>query len=128
VTLTRYSIWVTAAVAAPLAVFWLLKGGSDPWTVRSAAFGAGLAGLNAIVAYALVQWSHGRSTKAFMGAILGGMLGRMAVLLASVVVGIGVLDLRRLPLVTALLGYFVFFLIVELTVLHRPGTTSEATR
>src|SRR3954453_15530737 len=103
-------MWVTAAVAMPLAALWLLKSGTDPGTVRSAAFGAGLAGLNAIVAYALVLWSHNRGTKAFMGAVLGGMLGRMAVLLASVVAGIGILDLRRIPLITALLGYFVFFL------------------
>jgi branched-subunit amino acid ABC-type transport system permease component len=122
-------MWVTAAVAMPLAALWLLKGGSDPWAVRSAAFGAALAGLNAIVAYALVLWAQNRTTKAFMAAVLGGMLGRMALLLGAVVAGIGVLELRRLPLVTGLLGYFVFFLIVELTVLHRATTsTSEATR
>lgn len=118
-------MWVTAAVIAPLGVLWMLKGGTDPWAVRSAAFGASLAGLNTIVAYGLVLWSHSRSTKAFMGAVLGGMLGRMAFLLGAVVAGVGVLDLERIPLVAALLGYFVLFLVVELAVLHRP-TTSEA--
>jgi hypothetical protein len=115
-------MWATGAVVVPLALFAAFSGAADPLTVGSAAYGAGLAALNTIVAYALVIWSQGRSTRAFMGAVLGGMLGRMAFLLAAVVVGIGVWELKRIPLVMALLSYFVFFLVLELGVLQRRPT------
>lgn len=121
-TLARYAVWVIAAVVGPLALFAAFSGAADPLTVRSVTYGAGLAALNTIVAYALVLWSQGRSTRAFMSAVLGGMLGRMGFLLAAVVVGIGVLDLKREPLVIALLSYFVFFLVLELGVLQRRPT------
>lgn len=99
-----------------LAMTW---GPVDPHAMRSVAFGAGLAGANAIVAYATVLWSRNRSTNVFMGAVLGGTLGRMAVMLAAVAVGLGMLDLRRVPLVAALLSYFVLFLIFEMKLLSR---------
>jgi hypothetical protein len=122
VTLARYAMWATGVVVGPLAIFAAFPGSADPLTVRSAAYGAGLSALNTIVAYALVLWSQGRSTRAFMSAVLGGMLGRMAFLLGAVVVGIGVLELSRIPLVIALLSYFVLFLVLELGVLHRQPT------
>jgi hypothetical protein len=110
---------VVAAVGGPLAVLVLALGASDPLAVRSAAFGAGLAGLNAIVAYAVAVWSQPRSTNVFLGAILGGMVARMAFLLGAVAVGLGMLGLARLPLVASLLGYFVVFLVLELKALNR---------
>jgi hypothetical protein len=125
VTLTRYAMWVTIAVAVPLAAFASAQGPSDP-RVRSVAFGAGLAGLNAIVAYGVVRWAHNRSTKAFMSAVLGGTLGRMALLLAAVAAGIGILDLPRVPLVLTLLAYFILFLVFELTILNQKPATAEA--
>jgi hypothetical protein len=119
VSLARYAAWVTAAVAGPLAVLYAVGGESSPTEVRSAAFGASLAGLNAIVAYGIVVWAQGRSTNVFMGAVLGGMLARMGALLAAVVCGLSLLDLHRLPLVTSLMGYFMIFLVLEMRVLHR---------
>jgi hypothetical protein len=110
---------VTVSVAIPLAALARAWGATDPHGLRSAAFGAGLAGVNAIAAYAIAIWSRGRSTNVFMGAVLGGMVGRMGLMLAAVAAGLGLLDLRRLPLVTALLTYFVIFLAVELMVLNR---------
>ena len=122
-TLLRYATLVTGSVALPLAVLALAWGNDDPHGLRSAAFGAGLAGANAVAAYAIARWSQGRSTNVFMGAVLGGMLGRMAVMLLAVAVGLGIFDLRRIPLVVALLSYFVIFLAVELKLLsHRPAS------
>jgi hypothetical protein len=117
-------MWATAAVVGPLALFAAFSADADPLMVRSAAYGAALSTVNTIVAYALVLWSQGRSTRAFMGAVLGGMLGRMTFLLAAVLVGIGVLELKRIPLVIGLLSYFVFFLVLELGVLQRRPTAA----
>jgi hypothetical protein len=105
---------VAAAVASPLG----LRGLDGP--ARAAvAYGTAIAVLNTLAAHALVVWSEGRSTTTFLRAVLGGMAGRMAVALAAVVVGILALGLPRLPLVVALLCFFVVFLIMELSILHR---------
>jgi branched-subunit amino acid ABC-type transport system permease component len=84
--------------------------------------------LNTLAAHALVLWSERRSTKVFLGAVLGGMAGRMALMLAAVVVGVLGLGLPRLPLVASLLGYFVLFLVLELTLQHRHAGRVPATR
>jgi hypothetical protein len=118
VSLQRYSILVLAVTGVTLAVAWALVPSEAP--VRTAiAFGAAIAGLNALAAHALVEWSERRSTKVFLGAVLGGMLGRMALMLGAVVVGVLLLELPRLPLVVSLLGYFALFLTLELRLQHR---------
>ena len=92
---------------------------ADAPTRWGAAFGATLAVANTVAAHAIVLWSSRRSTNAFLGAILGGMVGRMATMLATVAAGVLVLGLPRVPLAVALLSYFVLFLVMELTILHR---------
>jgi hypothetical protein len=126
-TLARYSLWVATAVAGPLSILLLATGRSEPASVRAAAFGAGLAGLNAVAAYAIVLWSKGRSTNVFLGAVLGGMVGRMGLLLAAVALGLGIFDLPRLPLVCALLAYFIIFLVLEMKALHERSTPAPVT-
>jgi len=126
VSLQRYSILVALVAAAtlPVAALVLPSGPQLP----AIAFGALLAMLNTLAAHALVLWSERRSTKVFLGAVLGGMAGRMALMLAAVVVGVLGLGLPRLPLVASLLGYFVLFLVLELTLQHRHAGRVPATR
>jgi hypothetical protein len=120
VSLGRYSLLVTAVATTTFAVAWLLALRRAEVPVRGAAtFGVVLAVVNTLAAHALVVWSTGRSTKAFLGAILGGMVGRMAVMLGAVLAGALLLGLPILPLSLSLLGYFVLFLVMELTILHR---------
>jgi uncharacterized membrane protein YccF (DUF307 family) len=64
-------------------------------------------------------WSANRSTNVFMGAVLGGMVGRMGLLLAAVVAAVLLLGLPKVPLALSLLSYFVLFLVFELAMLHR---------
>lgn len=126
-SLPRYSILVLAVVTVTLAIALSLIPSEAP--VRTAmAFGAALATLNTLAAHALVEWSRGQSTKLFLGALLGGMAGRMALMLAVVTLGVLGLGLPRLPLVVSLLVYFVLFLIVELTVQHRHTAGAAETR
>lgn len=126
-SLLRYSTLVLAVAAATLAIAWggALRRADAP--VRGAvAFGAGLAVVNTVAAHALVLWSSRRSTNAFLGAVLGGMVGRMAVMLAAVVSGVLLLGLPKLPLAASLLSYFVLFLLMELSILHRHTSTAPA--
>jgi hypothetical protein len=119
-SLLRYSILVTCVAAASLALAWAVALRRAEAPVRAAAaFGAVLAVANTVVAHALVLWSRRRSTNAFLAAVLGGMVGRMALLLAAVVAGVLLLGLPKLPLAASLLSYFVLFLVMELTILHR---------
>ncbi len=126
-SLSRYAILVLFTSGATLAAIGLVAPADVP--VRAAIlFGAALATLNTLTAHALVGWSFGRSTPAFFSAVLGGMVGRMAIMLAAVVAGVLVLGLPRLPLVIALLGYFSLFLVMELTVQHRHARRPAETR
>jgi hypothetical protein len=117
---------VAALATGSFAALWPVLGGRVQGTRTAVALGTTLAGLNAVAAYALVVWASGRSNTAFFRAVLGGTLGRLAVLLAAVVVAVVGLGLPRLPLVLALLSYYVAFLVLELAVVHR--LSPEATR
>ena len=117
-SLLRYSILVLTVAASTLAAVALVVPAGRPARL-AVAFGAALASLNTLAAHALVGWAEHRSTKAFMGAVLGGMVGRLALMLAAVVAGVLGLGLPRLPLVVSLLAYFGLFLAIELAVQHR---------
>jgi hypothetical protein len=119
-SLIRYVVLVLGIATASFAVAWgVALRRADAPTRWAAAFGTALALVNTITAHALVRWSSGRSTRAFLGAVLGGMAGRMALMLAAVVLAILRLDLPSLPLVGSLLSYFVVFLVLEIAILHR---------
>jgi len=131
-SLIRYSILVLGITAATFAAAWgVALRRADVATRWAAAFGAALAVANTLTAHALVLWSSRRSTNVFLGAVLGGMVGRMALMLAAVVAAVLWLDLPKVPVAVSLLSYFVFFLAMELTILHRrtsgnPHGTTEA--
>jgi hypothetical protein len=75
-----------------------------------------------LLAYFLVDWSEKRPTNVFLGAVLGGMVARMALLLAAVFGAVIYLGLPKVPLAVSLLSYFVLFLIFELRILQKRTT------
>jgi len=116
----RYAILVGGTAAVTFGLAWALAlRRADPPTRGAAAYGLALALANTLVAHGLVLWSSRRSTNAFLGAVLGGMVGRMGLMLAAVVAGVLLLGLPKVPLAASLLSYFVLFLIMELSILHR---------
>lgn len=127
-TLARYTLIVGGVLGATLVPALLVLGArlsvEERWATG---FGGALAGLNALAAYGLVRWGERRSQRAFFAAVLGGMVGRMGLLLVVVVAGILGLGLPRLPLAFTLLAYFVAFLALELALLQR-RTPAEETR
>jgi len=125
-SLLRYSILVTGVAAVTFTLAWAVALRRVEAPVRgAAAFGAALAVANTVLAHALVLWSARRSTNAFLGAVLGGMVGRMALMLGAVVAGVLLLGLPKLPLAVSLLSYFVLFLVLELSILHRRTTPAR---
>jgi hypothetical protein len=124
VSFGRYVVFVLAVLAGSLGLMWLGLGRR----LTGAAFqgivlGGALATANTLAAYGLVRWAEGRSTNTFMGAVLGGMVGRMGLMLAAVVAAVLLLGVPKVPLALSLLSYFVFFLVFEIAVLQRqrPG-------
>lgn len=123
-SLGRYSLLVFGTALATLLVAWpLVLRRLDAPGRAGVGFGTAVALANTIAAHALLRWSAGRSTTAFLRAVLGGMLARMALMLAAVVAGLLALDLPRLPLAFSLLSYFVVFLVMEISILHRQTRT-----
>ena len=121
----RYAGLVLGVVTVSLGVLWPALAAGN----RGAALaGALLAAANTLAAYGLVLWASGRSTNAFLGAVLGGMVGRMGLMLAAVVVAVLLFGLPKVPLAVSLLAYFVLFLVFELTVLQRRTTGAEPRR
>ena len=124
-TFARYAALVSGVACATLAAAWPLL--APDWRPAAAA-GAALALANTVVAYGLVVWADRRSTNVFLGAVLGGMVGRMGLMLAAVVIAVLLLGLPKVPLAISLLAYFVVFLVFELTVLQRRTSRGAAVR
>jgi hypothetical protein len=125
---TRYAGFVLGVVLATLGlVFVAFRHRLADGAFVGIALGAGLAAANTLAAYGLVRWAEKRSTNTFMGAVLGGMVGRMGVMLAGVVGAVVLLGVPKVPLALSLLSYFAFFLIFEIAVLQRqrPGASLE---
>ncbi len=117
---SRYTLIVLAIVAGGLGVAWPLGLRELDSRARwAAAFGGALAAANTLAAFALASWSIGRSTNAFLAAVLGGMVGRMGIMLVAVVVAVLALGLPKAPLAISLRAYFVVFLVMELAILHK---------
>jgi hypothetical protein len=129
VSLGRYALIVMAIVAFGLGLAWPLGlRGLDPRARWAALLGGVLAAVNTLAAYGLVSWSIGRSTNAFMRAVLGGMVGRMGLMLVAVVAAVLALGLPKVPLAISLLSYFVVVLVMELALLHKRTSAGEPAR
>jgi hypothetical protein len=125
VTFGKYALVVLITVALTQAA--ALPALTDG--ARSAvALGAALAAANALLAFALTEWGLRKSARAFLAATLGGMAARMALVLSAMVVAVSDLGLPVRPLALSLLAYFVPFLILELTILHKATLPSAAAR
>jgi hypothetical protein len=127
-SLGAYALIVLGIVAGSLALLWPLLGAQDPGVRWAALAGAGLAALNTMLAYGLVVWSARRSTNVFLRAVLGGMVGRMGLMIAAVALSVVALGLPKVPLAISLLAYFVVFLVFELAVLHKTTSVGTAER
>jgi len=124
VSFARYAQVVGAVAGISLVALWPLADrlGAGGWA--AAAWGAALAVLNALAAYGLVLWSQDRPTVSFFRAILGGMLARMTLILAAVMVALRAAALPAVPFVISLLAHFVVFLVLETAVVSRmPAAT-----
>ena len=113
---TRYATVVLGTVAVTLAAAWPAL--AAEWRAAVLA-GAALASVNTVLAYAVAIGTMDRSPNVFLGAVLGGMVARMGLMLVAFVIAVRMGDLPAVPLAASLLVYFVGFLVFELALLHR---------
>jgi hypothetical protein len=118
-SLVSFGTIVTATVTLSCLGVFLAQASLPESAPRAFSFGAILAGLNAVASMGLLWWSRRRSHVAFMRVLLGGMVGRMAVMLGAVALGLVAFELPRIPLLIGLLSHFVLFLALELGIVHR---------
>jgi hypothetical protein len=119
VTLARHALIVAAVLAVTLIGGGLLAGGRvSAAAAEAAVFGATVAAANAILAHVLVLRTAGRPASVFLKLVIGGMAGRIALVLGAVAVAVGVLSLPGLPLVLSLIGHFAVFLGLEIVSLN----------
>lgn len=120
-TLSRYALMAASVTLGSLALAWpVLLRSLPPAGRRAALVGAFLALANTVAAYGLVRWSEGRPPTSFVTAVLGGMVGRMGLMLGAVLGAVLLLDLPPVPLAVSLLSYFAVFLVIELRLAGRP--------
>lgn len=123
--LARYARIVIGIAAGSLLLLWPILSGRLDESARTAVLAGGaLAAINTLLAFFILSWSEKRSTNVFLGAVLGGMVGRMGLMLLAVVTGVLVFGLPKVPLAISLLSYFVLFLALELMVLQKKTTAA----
>ncbi|HEV8334826.1 MAG TPA: hypothetical protein VGR67_00205 [Candidatus Polarisedimenticolia bacterium] len=114
----------TAAAFAPLA--WLAAHAlSGPRGVLSAALGAGLAIALALAGTALQIWAFQKPQKVFLAAIVGSLLGRMAIFLSALAAVVAATRLPPAPFVAALFFYYVLCQVLEIRTVRRIGVASR---
>jgi hypothetical protein len=127
VTVGRYALLV-AVVAGLGSLLALAAAGQRLGAADRQALvvGAALAAANTLVAHALATWAARRSNRTFFGAVLGGTVVRMALVLTAVVLAITRFGLPAVPLAASLLTFFVLFLCAEVRLLQAGVRRSAA--
>jgi hypothetical protein len=111
----RYAALMLLIAAAVSGAFVARRGGIAGPVERGVLLGAALASLGAISGMALLDWSSGRGQTQFFGALMLGILGRLAVFGGVlIVVGLrrGAFDL--VASAVSLLGFYVVFQVLEM--------------
>jgi hypothetical protein len=111
-------VLATLAVSAGLSAYPLWKFGSAEIT-RAAAMGALLSTINVLAGYIAIEYSFAKSYNAFLKAVLGGMVLRLAFVLIALLFLIKVFEVHTVSLVTSLLGFYVIFLILEVLFIQK---------
>jgi hypothetical protein len=114
----------TTAAFAPLA--WLAAHAlSGPRGVLSAALGAGLAVLLALAGTVLQIWAFRKPQKVFLAALVGSLVGRMAIFLVALAAVVAATELPPAPFVGALFFYYVICQVLEIRTVRRIGVASR---
>lgn len=91
----------------------------------SSATAVGICALNTLVGYLVARTAFKKKMSTFVGIVIGSMIVRVAVLIATVFVFIAVLNFHRLAFSLAFVISSFVFLMVEIIVLHKTYESSK---
>ena len=101
-----------------LALFLAFRYGSEAWA-DSVLVGAGVSVLHFLAGFMAVEFAFDKSHTTFLKVVLGGMVIRLFVMTAVVVLLIKVLEYDPLSLLLSLLGYYILNLSFEIGFLQK---------
>ncbi len=111
----RYAALMLAIAAAGSGGFAWWRGGVAGPVERGVMLGAALASFGAITGMALLAWSFGRGQTQFFGALMLGILGRLAVFGGALIyVGLRSGGFDLVATAVSLLGFYVVFQVLEM--------------
>lgn len=123
----RFPLQVLGTLAAGLVTAALFFAG-DEAIMPAVVAGGVLSALNAIAGFVAIERSLGKSTTAFLKAVLGGMGVRLAAMLIIVVGLITMAGMHRIALVVSVLSFYAVFLILELLHVQRSASARSNTQ
>jgi hypothetical protein len=94
-------------------------------------FGGALSLVNAVIGFLLLQWGLRRSSRALLGVVLGGFLGRLFVVVAALFLLVHLTAVDPYALGLAVVGFYFLFLVVEVYTMRDrlfPGRSQEKKR
>ena len=101
-----------------LALFLAFRYGSEAWA-DSVLVGAGVSALHFLAGFMAVEFAFDKSHTTFLKVVLGGMVIRLFVMTAVVILLIKVLHYDPLSLLLSLLGYYILNLSFEIGFLQK---------
>jgi len=112
---SRYASVVAGLTLAAVAAVWMGRERLSAASLRGTILGVALAGSCAIAGMALTAWSMGREQTVFLAALVGGILGRLAVF-GAVLACVGLRAAGRIDTTAtaaALLASYLVFQVLE---------------
>ncbi|MCK9409452.1 MAG: hypothetical protein WCX28_01875 [Bacteriovoracaceae bacterium] len=111
-------IVLVVIVASGLGAYPLMTFAADE-VVAGVVAGGVLSVVNALMGYAVVQFSIGKSYTVFMQIVLGGIALRLFVMVALLLVAVGLFRFHALSLIGSLFVMYIVFLVVEVMYIHK---------
>ncbi len=111
---TRYAGWIALLAAIGVLMIGAFRGRLGEPIARGATLGIILAAAGALGGLFLTAWAFGRGDRQFLAAIVGGMLGRLAVYGGALIyVALGT-TLDLLATAVGLLGFYLVCQVLEI--------------
>ncbi len=107
-----------AAVIVPALAAYPLTTYGSPEVVNASIIGYVLSLVNALLGYAAIELSAGKSYSGFINIVLGGIAVRLLLMAAALLVLIWLVKVHALALVVSLFTLYVIFLGLEVLYLH----------
>lgn len=121
----RIVLWTALGAAVlgayPFAVF------TPPEIARAAAAGLVLSVIHAVIGFGVVRFTAGRPFSESLNIVLGGIVVRLVVMTALLLVAVGLFRFHAFALIGTLFVFYIIFLAMEVLYIHRSMSQQQST-